>query len=385
MAKWNKGRMFRLGYAAAAGSAVAAALRRKRSRSGGGVRKKVATASGARTKKGRSYTRTKSKTRPRFTQDDEHSGLGSTGARIVLHKPLKIKGLGRWKFSQNYAGYISGNAGNQAVTVVMGSCMRNQFLTDTATPNALNIRRNLFDLNAERAITGSGIIPAQASPATDRIAVYHVRSNMMFTNLENVATTLVLYVLTPKRDTQNYADAAWADALGSESLTVASRTRVGGGLYGGTTAGGAFTTDLYQKPSDLRTFKDQYRILKTLRIKMSGASTEEVNLSIVVNKLVKRDNLNEISTDSLKGLSVEVLAVAYSQPVHDTGAANAMTTGSVRIGFVGTTTYTCGLTAAAAAARLDVMLTNQQIADAVALPAQQVMNVDDIIAPVIQA
>lgn len=377
--------MFRYGYAASAGAAVAAALYRKRPQPGGGVRKKRATSRRVRPKTDRSFTWTKTKNRTRNSQDDEHSGLGSVGARIVLHKPLKIKGLGRWKFSQNYAGYITGNAGNQAVAVVMGSCMRNQFLTDTATPNALQIRRNLFDLNADRAISGSGIIPAQATPAMDRIAVYHVRSNMMFTNLENVATTLVLYVLTPKRDTVNTPDGAWADALGSEGLTVASRSRVGGGLYGGTTAGGAFTTDLYQKPSDLRTFKDQYRILKTLRIKMSGASTEEVNLSIAVNKVIKRDNLNEISTESLRNLSVEVLAVAYSQPVHDTGAANAMTTGAVRIGFVGTTTYTCGMTAAAAAARFDVMLTNQQIADAVALPAQQHMNVDDVIAAVLQA
>lgn len=332
----------------------------------------------------------KTTTRPKLkgsTDNDQHSGLGVRRIVLTLNKPLKGKGIAHWKFAQNYANILTGNAGNQVSTIVCGVGQKNQFLTATAIPNVLQTRVSLFDLNNDRIVAGSGLFASQ-SPATDRIALYKVRTQFLFTNLESIASTLYLYYVTPKKDCNRYIDLLWSDSLTKEALGVATRTRAGAGGYGGTTSGAALSTDVFQKPFDCAEVHQYYKCLKVMKINLAAGASEEVVLTTNINKIVSLARLNDTAatTDSLRGLSLQVLAVAYSQPVHDQtlGGTNC-TTGSVRIGMVATSTFHCGLTAASASARADDMLTNQQMADNVTVANQVTIDINDAVAGVDQA
>lgn len=333
----------------------------------------------------RSSTKTRTKKKFGSSGDDQHSGIGTRNLVLRLHPKLKGVTLGTWKFAQNYAGTLSGPAGEQAVQIMMGLCLTNQFTTDTATPNFGQIRANLFDLNTSRANTGSTLVPVVAKPSTDRMAVFHVRVNMMFTNLETVSTVLTLYFVTPKRDTPDLADTCWTKALTGEGLTKATRTRAAAGTYGATTAGTGSSVDVFAKPTNLAYFKTEYKVLKVIKLKMAAGATEEVNVSAHINKIVKLQMLLNSTNECFKGLNIQMLAVAYGQVVHDTTAAGTfMTTAATKIGMVQTATYTCGLTKALSN-KTDDFFTNQQIATGVAVANQGNIDIADVISGVDQA
>ena len=121
------------------------------------------------------FTKTKTKLKQRSTDNDQHSGLGNRRIVLVLNKKLKGKGLARWKFVQNHATILTGNSGNQVATICAGLAHKNNFVTATALPNVLETRIALFNLNNDRAVSGSGVFAAQ-TPATDRMCIYNVRT-----------------------------------------------------------------------------------------------------------------------------------------------------------------------------------------------------------------
>lgn len=334
----------------------------------------------------KTLTKTKTKVKQRSTDNDQHSGLGNRRIVLVLNKPLKGKGIARWKFIQNHATIITGNSGNQVATVVGGIAHRNNFTTATALPNVLETRVALFSLNNDRIVSGSAVFGSQ-TPATDRMCIYNVRTHMMFTNLESIASTMYLYFVTPKKDSPKYVDTLWSSTLTAEGLGLANRTRAGAGTYGGTAAGTAFVTDVFQKPFDVHEVNEYYRQLKVIKINLAAGASEEVIITSYINRIVSLLRLNDAGTsESIKGLSIQVLCVAYSQPVHDTtGGGTNCTTGSVRIGMVSTSTYHCGLTKAVASARADDMVTHQQIADNVLVANQATIDINDAVAAVDQA
>lgn len=320
--------------------------------------------------------------------DDLHSGLSEKHIVIRLNKRLKHKCLGKWKYAQNWAAQYTATAGNQLVTMIAGFCQRNQVLVSSPAPNVLQLRENLFDLNPAIKLPGSTLIPVNNTPATDRIAIFRVRHNILLTNFESVSTVVYLYFITPKRDVVAYADQVWTQGLssaGGEGLLVAARTRAAAGVYSGTTVGACAPTDVFQKPSDCRIFNDYYRILKVKKIKLAAAATEEIVSTVHINKIVNRAALQDNGIDNVRGMTVQILAVAYSQVVDDqtAGPSPSPTTGPINLGMVSTSTYFCGMTAASMN-RVDDFFTQQQMAENV-LPANaKTINILDAIQGVIQ-
>lgn len=316
--------------------------------------------------------------------DDQHSGIGARYIVLHLNKRLKGHGLGTWKFAQNYSTSIIAVSGAQAVQTIMALCMINQFTTNTATPGVGQIRSNLFDLNASRVNTGSTLIPSVAKPATDRMAVYHVRVNMLFTNLESASTIVYLYFITPKVNCVDLAEVAWTKAMAGEGMTVPVHTQAAAGTYGGTTAGSGVAQDLFSRPNNFSYFKSQYKVLRVLKLKMAAGATEEVNVSAHINKVVKYQQItNAGGLECFKGLNIQCMAVSYGQAVHDDTAGGAyITTAGTKVGMVGTATYTCGMTKAVAATRFDDFFINQQISYNAATANQKNIDIGDAIAGV---
>lgn len=354
------------------------------------VRNRVSKRSGRRTPNRNNRKRKTSRGGAGSMADDHHSGIGQRRATITLNKRLKGRGLGTWKIAQNYALTITSTAGNQAAMELGGVCYLNQFISNAATPNGNEIKQNLFDLNYARAIGGSGLFPAQAVPATDRLCVYSIRSQMMFTNLESAATVMTIYVMTPVSDHSVLPLQSWNTFLGDEDLNVPLRGRSAPGAYGAlANIGGGTPQDVFAKPTDLAGFRKQWRVLKVVKIRLAGGATEELDITYRINKVVDRAKILANGREAIKGLSVCLFATAYGQPVRDftiggPGPQN-ITTAATKVGMVQTNTFFCGMTAKVAASRLDSYVTNQQITSGVPFIDQHMVDVEDDVTSVVQA
>ena len=196
---------------------------------------------------------------------------------------------------------------------------------------------------------------------------------------------MYLYFVTPKKDASKYIDTLWSSTLTAEGLTLANRTRAAAGTYGGTAAGTALLTDVFQKPFDVAEVNEYYRALKVIKINLAAGASEEVIVNTYINRVVSKLRLDDAGTaDCIKNLSVQVLAVAYSQPVHDAGGTNC-TTGSVKLVWLVLQLICVVCLKAVAAARADDMVTHQQMADNVAVANQVTIDINDAIAGVDQA
>lgn len=326
----------------------------------------------------------------RIRGDDVHSGLASDWINITLNKPLKGKTQAKYMFFQNYAGKLTDAAGNQGATVMGHIASLSQLITTTspqsapATVNPDQIAQALFDLDPNQTNTGSNLINTSVAPPNQRIALYKCRVNYMFTNFGNFAQTLVLYVVTPKQNTNTNAAQSWIDGFTKGGFGQAARARAVAGSYGATKTGIPTYQDHYIRPVDSQLFNKQYKILKVHKIQLAAGATEEVNMHVKINKICKKDVLTENNISYVKGLNVQILAVWYGQPVVDKTTSAVVTTAATEIGYFGTFKYTCGSLKSTVPNPYDAFA-NNQISYGATAPNQNFINMLDAVANVIQA
>jgi len=339
--------------------------------------------------KGRtSGTKGNRKKRSAGDASDQHSGVSTETVVINLGRKIKKPAIGRWKFQQNHSLMITAQAGDQAVFTLFQNCTRSQFLTSSANPNTSQIKSALFDLNAERKNSGSGIIPSTANPATDRMAVFNIRTTLMFTNMETVVANIDLYFFVTKKTQTDDPAGFWTKCYTSEAMGVATRTRPAPGVYGGSTAGGGAISDLYAKPTDLAEFRGMFKLHRVHHIKLGAGATEELNIYQIINKIYKYADLTTLNLELQRGATISCMAVAYGQAVHDLSvlaASNVVTTSSVKVACVMNHTFNCGVTQAVGASRHDDYLVNNQVPLGAIVPNQQFVDIQDAIASVEQA
>ena len=318
--------------------------------------------------------------------DDIHSGLSSNWVNITLGKKLKGRTVAKYQFLQNYSGVLTAYAGNQGAAYFLGLATKTQMVTSSSTPNAAQVRTALFDLDPNQTNTGGNFVPTVAQPANQKLALYNVRANMMFTNFDTAAVTLVLYFVTPRMSSEKNAYDCWGDGYTTMAYGKASRTRAASGAYGSTTAGAGDRSDLFSKPTDTIIFNKYYKVCKVHKIQLAGGSTEEVNLHLKINKIIQKDKINESSIENYRGINMQVLAVWYGQPILDKksgGVGQNVTCATTNIGYITTVKYNLGALKSTIVAGNDYFV-NNQLAYATAVNDQYFVNVADQIVAVAQ-
>lgn len=342
-------------------------------------------------KRGRYRRRRKSKGSVRLRGDDVHSGLASEWINVTLNKRLKGRAEAHMQYYQTNAGWLQDVAGVQGRTVMWGVGHRSAF-TGTYTntnPNSIQTKFNLFNLDPDRANTGSSVLGSVIAQQNQRIALYNVRINTMLTNFENTAATVVLYLVTPKKDTNRYADNIFDDAPDVEDYGNPLETNAAAGLYGNTTAGRVSANHLYVKPTDFKLFNQMYKVLKVHKIQLAGNATEEVNFHININKVIRSDVMDELSQiDNIRRQTVQCMAVWYGQPVHDNTTVNNVegsypTTASTKIAVVQNFKYKLGKLKSMQSSASATIGVNQ-ISKNAALANQKFVDINDLINAVVQ-
>lgn len=333
-------------------------------------------------KRSRSFTKSRTKSRAVRDSDENPSGFGGKSHVIKLRGPLSGRSLGSWKFSQQYTNIYAQGTGKQLVTLIGAVMTRSQMLNSTASPNVTQVRTALFDLNPSLKSTGSVIFGAQI-PATDRVAVFRVRHNSMITNLENIAQTIKIYYVTPKVAGVSFPEINWSSALTGEGLGVPTPTRPAPGTVGAATGTGR-TDDLFAIPTDCAMFKKNYKILRVKTLRLAPSSCEELTTTILVNKIVDKQQVFENNDEVIPNVTVLMMAICYAEPVRDntTPGSRQMTSGIVGLGVVSNSTYYCGLTKALTN-RVDDYLANQVVAADVTVSNTSILNVQDIVTTIV--
>lgn len=330
--------------------------------------------------------RRKRRGRARITANDVHSGISTDTIYCRLNKPLKGKTESRFKYLQIYSGYLTDYAGTQGVGQVFSIATRQAFLNGTGgAPNIYQTKNALYDMNPMRLVTGNSVI-GSAAPVDERLALYNVRVTSQFTNMENVAVTMKLFVCTPKVHTGVYPSQAWQDSNASEAYGITVPSRAAGGAYGAN-AGQVDQKWVGTTPWDTKLFHRMWKVLKVHKLQLAGGATEEVNFHFAINKIVRKEYLNELAVDFLKGQNITVMACWYGQPVHDVtqgGVSLNVTTATTNIAHYTTVKYNLGALKSISAPPSSFN-GNNPTAWSTDVTKQQFANIVDAVATVIQA
>jgi len=240
--------------------------------------------------------------------DNVHSGVNKDYAKIVLHKYPKLgssqKMSGTWTYTQTHSGIQRSAAGRQDVRVIACGETKSQLLTSTgSTYNVYQNNVALEQLNPNLTNTGSTFIPSVGTPLNDRFFVKENFVEFNFTNLTGTASLCELYIVTAK--TANASDPVneWNvgytdDGFGKSVYTQPVPGASIGGIAGSGNAGFVGST-----PTETSTFRSMWKIHHRHKFELAGGSSYQHNVAVYVNKIIKRNQVAEMSGTWITGTS----------------------------------------------------------------------------------
>jgi len=240
--------------------------------------------------------------------DNVHSGVNKDYAKIVLHKYPKLgssqKMAGTWTYTQTHSGIQRSAAGRQNVVVIACGETKSQLLTSSgSTYNVYQNNVALEQLNPNLSNTGSAFLSSVVTPLNDRFFVKENFVEFNFTNLTGTAALCELYIVTAK--TANASDPVneWNfgytdDGFGKSVYTQPVPGATSGGVAGSGNAGFVGST-----PTETSTFRSMWKIHHRHKFELAGGSSYQHNVAVYVNKVIKKNQVVEMSGSWVTGTS----------------------------------------------------------------------------------
>lgn len=269
---------------------------------------------------------------------------GSYKAKVRLRKKPKRSNrtLGKFKATAMFPGTIVTTAGAQGVQLLAQAGTGPQFVLSVTTPTIGQTAMAYFDSNPSLRLSGSNVFPAGTIPDNDRIFVEGYDFRFKMTNMESIGSTVIIYVLKHKTASNQDPQTVWGRVMASQQLAAPNGpVQVAGGTNKASV--GFRNSDpgiLFESPLSQRDFRAQFQCVKTHRFNFASAASEDITISVDVNKTVSRemvtDLMNSNNGTSIPGVTVTLMAVVHSQVVIDKtgGTAHVATTGSAEIGWI---------------------------------------------------
>lgn len=260
--------------------------------------------------------------------DNIHSGVNKDYAHIKLHDYPKLgsgqKMAGTWTYTQTHSGISRSNAGRQNPTVIASGITKSQCVTTSgSTYTVYQNNLALEQLNPNLTNTGSVFIPTVVTPLNDRFFVKENFVEFNFTNFTGSAALCELYIVTAKNanasDPVNEWNTGYADdGFGKTVYTQPVPGAVSGGSVGSGNAGFVGAT-----PTETSTFKGMWKIHHRHKFEMAGGSSYQHNVSVLVNKVIKKNVLSELSGSWITGTSWAAFLVQRGTVAADVTSAGA--------------------------------------------------------------
>lgn len=275
---------------------------------------------------------------PKF--NDVHSGIGTSAVHINLHKSVKHHSVGVVTYVRNRQYIIDCAAGQQKPQMVASFNTVTQWTQDVAYPVGQNaVRNNLFSLNPGQTNVGSNYFNAAVvQPLNDRFINTSVEWTAMFTNVTSTPTRVDLYFFVAKKNgpSTQYPDGLLGVGMQTDALGRVASTMQASGVPAAPTVGYGSAFEWPIKPTDVPLLRSFFKLLKVKSLLLAGGAVEEVKCHIKVNKLFKRDVIQQMSSsnDFIPGTTVCVMAVVSGFPGIDVTAGNPANTVASTLGRV---------------------------------------------------
>nr|WAE43013.1 MAG: capsid protein [Cressdnaviricota sp.] len=287
-----------------------------------------------------------------LTMDAGHSGITINTIKINDNpKGLKLlKGQssgGTWRYQQTHKYILTSQTGTQQIldACVVNSgdqCITSSGILYNQSQNAVALQQ----LNPYLTVTGSLILGAVSTPLNDRFVIKNNSINIEFTNFSPVGALIDVYVLKAKKLGKNWAYTTWTNGLLTDKLSQVNMVPSGPGSATNGTIGGLIPSIVGVKPNAASDFKDFFKICAVKTLTISPASTEQLNIDILINKVVKTSTVREelLSNNIMRSTTYEVMFVSRGALVLDntTGGSQTPTYGPIKVGCVITAHTQCG-------------------------------------------
>lgn len=327
-----------------------------RARQGMSIKKALGLAKKFAHKRGSGRSVTSTKKEEKMHGDDVHSGITSTGYRVVVNPKMPKSVLNRvgWQYLENYTGQLSSNPGAQGCSTIaqigtVAQCMVSSGNTvNYGSASSLGFQ-SYMSINPNEASTGGPVIAAIAQPASDRFLLDRTTLTIRLANFSNMASEAELYVFKSKMNSAHPPDTLWTElSVDSVNNQYAAATQPVSGSATGNALGRASTTFVGATPFQHPTFKKFFQLLKVHHVNLAAAAEEKVVFNIKNNQLIDTTKIIELNTSyttspaswtqaatdifNLRG-TVCVMLVVRGALARDTGIANVCTLASTETGF----------------------------------------------------
>lgn len=259
-----------------------------------------------------------SKIRKRWRGHDSIEEIrGSTAheKHVIVANPKPPKGVqkrgGTMKFFWNTVNTAKlANTGIQGYDMLLALGSRSQWMVSSGVTNSYyQSPVRWFDMNPNQKTTGNSNLNL-LDPQNDRMALKEVEVRLGLTNLSNVSSIVNLYVVKCIKECNESPISVWGHGYDTTDYV----TPTGNGR---TSLGAVSPFVIGATPYDNSEFGIYWKILKVIRVDLSGAnSSKELTLRVVLNQLAREEALNnsDLTFNFPKG-SVCMFYTAYGQVV----------------------------------------------------------------------
>lgn len=335
-------------------------------------------------------------------QDDNttgvHSGFATLTKRISLGHPFNKRCIGSAKLQLSEANSVvlGDIAGIQFTGVVAACNTTKQIMVSTAAGAAATVAYDqgsvrLFDLNPNRAITGSNYWGLNTQPRQDQLFVSNV---VMQTDVRNFSSTGVLvdlYYCTPNQHTNLTPPQVWLSCLQAATDGVKPQNLFpAAGLTAGV-AGYPSTFFPGVRPNQVQGFRETWKVLHTHHMCLGPSSSESITMNINTNylldykKIVAANGQTDaafgftnanVTTNFLRHGSVVIMAVLRGEMVKDMTTGEIPTYSQTDVGFITSKRYALKMLSGNAA-RIDAQLADSSVPTGALIANQKHIDADD--------
>lgn len=318
-----------------------------------------------------------------------HSGIGGTTIKInesghklkLLKKQSK---MGLWKYQQTHKYILSSVSGTQSIFDICTVNSVSQILTSSSTTYAFN--QNciaLEQLNPYLLNTGSTYLPNNFLPLNDRFIINNNSINMEFTNFSPIGAIIDVYILKAKKLNKDSAVNTWSYGLTDDALgqTNAGLPAAGTGTFGSVGSPTPFMVGV--KPTDASLFKSYWKIASVKHFTLSPASTEQLNIDIGIDRVVKMVDVREEASSAMlyrPSTTYQIMVVSRGALVLDNTTATLQTPtfGQTKVGLIVTAHTHCSAVKGGNSNRLSVNTAYSSIPSNATATNQSLLNEVDV-------
>jgi len=351
----------------------------------------VNTATGAinRYRASKSKTRTKSKTF-RTEAEELHSGVNYFTKKLKVNKPFKgiTKGTPNLRVHDVYSGYYTvaeGQTSNLSVTTV-GTV--NQAMVTGNSAGVATSSYSALEMNPYQKTSGSTTFAAGLVPAADRILLKTCQLEIRVKNMSTLQAYVEIFVVKNKLDMTDSVITAWDKMLKNEWLDKLVEINQ--------TKGGEHPSSLGQHVELCKDFRKAFKVLHKHKIRLSGGSEELAKYDVAMNLLYSAERIIALqpgfTSDSATWTNgnttipylkngIQVFLKMEGGVIWDETTTASVSTGGPKVAFV--CSRTCNYKVVNANARLPLQLGQNMLQQGHNTTVQQIINLADTAADII--